>query len=121
MTPDRMEHLYFLENGTVKAIIFLHGCLQVELNNATLTCYHGPVLLGPAADFAPAHPDYKNQLCRLINQKVKRLTETEKGLVITFADKELLFEKKGTKEILVITDGNGEWHSYPDVEVQGTE
>ncbi len=120
MTPDRMEHLYFLLNGTVKAIIFLHGYLQLELNNATLTCHQSPIMLGAAADLTPNHPDYKNQLCSLINHKVKDVTETEKGLVITFADKELLFEKRGPQEILVITDSNGEWHSYPDLEVQGT-
>lgn len=121
MTNDRIEPLYFLKSQAVVAIIFMHGYLQVELTNATLTCYPGPQVLGAASDYTIRHPDYKNQLCQLINQTVKELTEIEKGLVITFTDHELLFEPAGPGEILVVTDGNGEWHSYPDMTLNGTD
>lgn len=121
MTNDRMELLFFLKNQAVVAITFMHQYLQVELTHATLTCYPGPVVLGAASDFILTHPQYKNQLCQLINQTVKSLTETEKGLVLTFTESELLFECDGTHEVLVITNSDGEWYSYPDLEWNGTE
>ena len=121
MTNDRLESLFFLKNQAVVAIVFMHGYLQVELSNATLTCYPGPIVLGAASDFTTTHAEYKNQLCQLINQSIKEVTEIEKGLVITFKEHELLFEPDGPREILVVTDGNGEWHSYPDLLLNGTD
>lgn len=121
MTNDRIESLIFLKSQAVVAIIFMHGYLQVELTNATLTCYPGPLVLGTASDFSINHTDYKNQLCQLINQSIKEITEIEKGLVLTFSNHELLFEPDGPREILVVTDGNGEWHSYPDMTLNGTD
>lgn len=116
-----MEQLFFLKNNAVNAIIFMQAQLQVELTNATLTCYPGPVVLGATGDFSLAHADYKNQLCQFIGQTVAAITETEKGLILTFKEGELLFEKDGPREVLVVTDGNGEWHSYPDGEIFGVE
>ena len=121
MTNDRIEPLEFLKGEAVIAITFLHQYLQVELTSATLSCYPGPVVLGAAADFTIANPDYKNQLCQLLQQTIKELTETEKGLVLTFANHELLFEKDGDREILVITNGEGDWYSYPDLELHRTD
>jgi len=121
MTNDRMEHLYFLKNQSVTAITFMADCLQVELQNATLTCYPGPVVLGAAADYTLNHPLYKNEICLLMGQPVKAITETEKGLVLTFTDRELLFEIEGDREVLVLTNNDGDWFSYPNLDVHGPE
>ena len=115
MINERMEHLDFLKNGVVNAVIFYKDSLQLELDNATLTCYTWPLVLGDSHDYNHQHPDYKNQLCQLINQPVVEVSESSKGLIITFENGELLFEKEGPREILVITDGNGEWQSYPNL------
>ena len=119
MTNDRMEHLHFLVPQAVSAVIFSAAYLQIELDDATLTCIKPPLVLGPDADINPHHSDYKNQLCLFIDKRITNITETGKGLVLTFDNGELLFEKEDQQELLVITDGNGEWHSYPDVELEG--
>lgn len=109
-----MEHLDFLKNKTVTAVIFTKDTLQLELEDAAITCFSPPLLLGNSQDFEPAHPDYKNQLVLLMKQPVLIIAEVEKGLVIGFKNGELLFETKGGQELLVAADGNGEWFSYPD-------
>lgn len=119
MTNDRTGHLHFLKSQAVNAIIFLDAYLQVEMDNATLTCYTWPLVLGAATDYTHTHIDYKNQLCHFITKTISSITETEKGLVLTFDSHELLFEKDGAREVLVITDANGEWYSYPTLDVWG--
>lgn len=119
MTNDRLEHLHFLKSQAVSAIIFLPAYLQVELTGATLTCNTWPVVLGAAADFTYTNRDYKNELCLLLNQTIENITETANGLVLTFDDRELLFELDGTRELLVIANSDGEWHSYPDGTISG--
>lgn len=119
MMNERLEHLHFLEAQAVSALIFFPTYLQVELTSATLTCFTPPLVLGAAADYSHTDRDYKNELCALLNQTITGLTEGANGLVITFNDRELLFQWDGTREILVVTDGNGEWHSYPDASLSG--
>ena len=110
-----MEHLAFLQDQSISAVIFLKRYLQLEFDNATITCFTWPLLMGHSHDYTHRHPDYRNQLCRLIGQPVTSITEATQGLVISFKNRELLFEKRGPHELLVITDSNGEWHSYPDL------
>ena len=109
-----MEHLEFLKYKAVTAVIFTKDNLQLELDGATITCYSQPLLLGASQDFKPVDGDYKNQLVQLIGKPVLMVTEVEKGLLIGFENGELLFETEGNKEVLVITDDNDEWFSYPD-------
>jgi hypothetical protein len=109
-----MEHLEFLKNKAVTAVIFTKDNLQLELENAAITCFSFPIFLGTGQDFEPSHPDYKNQLVQLISQPVLLVAEVAKGLVIGFENGELLFQTEGGKELMVVTDDNGEWYSYPD-------
>lgn len=118
MTNDRMDLLEFLKNQAVNAVIFSKDHLQLELDTATLTCLRPPVFLGDSEDYTSTHTDYKNQLCLLITLPITTISETEKGLVIGFEKGELFFETGGPCEVLVITDGNGEWHSYPNLEIR---
>lgn len=111
---DRMEHLEFLKHKAVTSVIFTQDNLQLELEGATITCFSFPYILGASQDFEPAHPDYKNQLVQLITQPVMLVAEVEKGLVIGFKNAEMLFPKEGAKELLVVSDDNDEWFSYPD-------
>src|SRR5688500_9371273 len=110
-----MEHLEFLQYKAITAVIFTKDNLLLELEGATITCFRLPMLLGASQDFEPTHPDYKNQLVQLIGKPVLMVTEVEKGLLIGFENGELLFQTEGKKELLVVTDDNDEWFSYPDV------
>jgi hypothetical protein len=110
----QIDYLLFLQNRTLNAVIFLKDSLQLEFDYASLTCYTWPLILGEAVDLSFTDADYKDKLCSLINKKTLALTETEKGLVLTFDDVELLFPLKGEQEILFIVDENSEWYSYPD-------
>ena len=120
MTNDRMELLDFLKHQAVTAVIFSKNNLQLELDTATLTCLHAPIILGESNDYTPTHQEYKNVLCRFIGAPITIINEDEKGLVLSFACGELFFPTKGPEEVLIITDGNGEWHSYPSLET-GTQ
>ena len=113
MTNDRMELLDFLKHQAVNAIIFSKDNLQLELHTATLTCLQLPHILGECQDYLPDHIEYKNMLCTFIGLPITTITENEKGLLISFEKGELLFPTNGMEEILIITDGNDEWHSYP--------
>ena len=111
-----MELLDFLKHQAVNAIIFSKDNLQLELDTATLTCLRPPLILGESQDYTATDTEYKNVLCRFITLTITTITETEKGLLLTFERGELLFALNGKEEILIITDGNDEWHSYPGLE-----
>ncbi len=108
-----INYLLFLEGRRLDAVIFLKDTLQLEFDYATITCYTWPVILGAAADYQYSDGDYKNSLCSLVTQNITGITNTSRGLVLTFSEAELLFPLDGEREILFIVNENEEWYSYP--------
>jgi hypothetical protein len=113
MKALQLDYILFLEGRRLDAVTFLNNCLQLEFDYATITAYNWPVILGEALDYTNNNAEYQNRLCSLITKRVMNITNTTKGLVLTFDNTELLFPLDGIREILFIVNDNSEWYSYP--------
>jgi len=115
-SKNLLEHL---TNEQLSSVEFVQDYLQLHFEDKTLTCYIWPYIRSNEQEYRNGDPEYKDQLCNLIANRVLHLAFIENvTLTITFSNTSeivLSLDSSNTDivgEIAILSDNENNWSIF---------